>query len=50
MLLRLGEYIANDVITLYYSDYVILYPAEGTKQVKTLFINRFTYTGYMRFF
>ena len=43
MLLRLGEYIDNDAITLYYSDYAILYPAERTKQVKTLFIKRFSY-------
>ena len=40
LLLRPDEYISNDVITPYYSDYAILYPAEGTKQVKTLFINR----------
>ena len=44
MLLRLGGYFANDIITLYYSDYAILYPAQGTKQVKTVFINRFNYT------
>ena len=31
MLLRIGEYIANDDITLYSSDYAILYPAEGVK-------------------
>ena len=43
MLLRLGEYIDNDAITLYYSDYAILYPAVRTKQVKTLFVNRFSY-------
>ena len=36
MLLRLDIYIANAFITLYYSDYAILYPAEGTKQVKHL--------------
>ena len=41
MLLRTDEYIANDVTTHYYSNYAISYPAEGTKQVKTLFINRF---------
>ena len=50
MLLRLDEYIANDVSTLHFSDYVILYPREETKQVNTLFINRFDYTGYMRLF
>ena len=50
MLLRLSEYIANDVITLYFSDYAILYPTEGTKQIRTGIINRFNYTGYMRFF
>ena len=48
MLSCLGEYIANDIITLYYLDYAILYQAEGTKQVKTIFINRYNYTGYIR--
>ena len=50
MLLRLGEYIVNDVTTLYKSDNKILYLAEGTKQVKTLFINLLNYTGYMQLF
>ena len=36
MLLCFGEYIVNDVITLYYSDYASLYPTEGTKQVKNI--------------
>ena len=35
MLSSLGEHIANGVITLYYSDYAILYPAGGTRQIIT---------------
>ena len=50
MLLRIGEYIVKAFITLYHSDYAILYPAEGTKQVKPLFIKRFNYTGYVGLF
>ena len=48
MLLRRGKYFDNDVITLYYPDYAILYSAEGTERVKIFFINRLNYTGYMR--
>ena len=44
MLLRLGEYIVSVFVTLSYSDCVMLYPAEGTNQVKTLFIKRFNYS------